>query len=110
MGYHAVHLSANHSRQAGAVNTVIGGAYALNVNEDEANATNLYLGTWYRLGDALIPYIGLEFGDFHLGATYDVNISRLQPASNMRGGAEFSLIYIRKPRDPDAKKLNCPKF
>lgn len=110
MGYHAIHLSANHSRQAGAVNTVIGGAYALNVNQSEEGGTNLYLGTWYRLGDALIPYIGLEFGGLQIGATYDVNMSSLKPASNMRGGAEFSLIYIRQPRDPNAKKLNCPKF
>ncbi len=110
MGYHAIHLSANHSRQAGAVNTVIGGAYAINVNQTEEAETSLYLGTWYRLGDALIPYIGLEFGELHIGATYDVNMSGLKPASNMRGGAEFSLIYIRQPRDGNAKKLNCPKF
>ena len=110
MGFHALHLSANHSRQAGAVNTVIGGAYALNVNQTETNPTNLYLGTWYRFGDALIPYIGLEFGELHFGATYDVNVSSLKPASNMRGGAEFSLIYIRQPRDPNARRLNCPKF
>jgi hypothetical protein len=82
----------------------------LNLNESEVTGTNLYLGTWYRFGDALIPYIGLEFGELHFGATYDVNISSLKPASNMRGGMEFSLIYIRQPRDPNAKRLNCPKF
>ena len=106
----SIHFSGNHSRQAGAKNTVIGGAYALNVNADEMNPTNLYLGTWYRFGDALIPYVGLEWGEFRFGASYDVNISQLKPASNMRGGSEFSLIYTRAPRDPNAKKLNCPKF
>jgi len=99
-----------HSRQANAVNTVIGGAYMLNINPDEWSPTNLYLGTWFRFGDAVIPYVGLEFGEFRVGASYDVNISSLKPASNMRGGAEFSLIYIKKPVDPNAKKLNCPKF
>lgn len=108
--YNAVHFSALHSRQAGAVNTLIGGAYMLNVNQDENNPTNLYLGTWVRFGDAIIPYVGLEFGEFRVGATYDVNVSSLKPGSNMRGGAEFSLIYIKKPTDPNAKKLNCPKF
>lgn len=106
----AIHFSANHSRQAKATNTVIGGAYALNVNGDESNPTNLYAGTWYRFGDALIPYIGLEFGGLQIGATYDVNISSLKPASNMRGGAEFSIIYIKQPSDPNHKKLHCPKF
>ena len=108
--YNAVHFSAIHSRQANAINTVIGGAYMLNVNQDPENSTNLYLGSWFRLGDAAIPYIGLEFGDLRIGATYDVNMSSLKPGSNMRGGAEFSLVYIKKPNDPYARKLNCPKF
>jgi type IX secretion system PorP/SprF family membrane protein len=108
--YNAIHFSANFSRQANATNTVFGGAYMMNVNQNEGNPTNLYLGSWYRFGDAIIPYVGLEFGEFHIGATYDVNISSLKPASNMRGGAEISLIYIKKPGDPDAKRLNCPKF
>ena len=106
----AVHFSANHSMQANATNTTIGGAYALNVNDDEINPTNVYLGSWFRFGDAVIPYVGLEFGEFHIGLTYDVNISHLRPASNSRGGAEISMIYIKKPVDPNRKKLNCPKF
>jgi type IX secretion system PorP/SprF family membrane protein len=108
--FNAFHFSANHSRQANATNTVIGGAYAINVTQDVGNPTNLYLGSWFRFGDAVIPYVGLEFGEFQLGATYDVNISSLKPASNLRGGAEISLIYIKKHSDPNVKKLNCPKF
>lgn len=108
--YNAVHFSAIHSRQANAVNTVIGGAYMLNVNQDPQNPTNLYFGTWLRFGDAFIPYLGLEFGNFHFGASYDVNTSSLKPGSNMRGGAELSLIYTRKPTDPFAKDVMCPKF
>lgn len=108
--YNAFHFSALQSRQANAVNTVIGGAYMLNVNQDDYSSTNLYLGSWFRFGDAIIPYIGLEFGEFRVGATYDVNFSGLKPASNLKGGAEFSIIYIKRPEDPNAKKLNCPKF
>lgn len=108
--YNFIHFSANYSLQAKAHNTMIGGAYALNLTNDEDNPTNLYLGSWFRFGDAIIPYVGLEFGEFQLGATYDVNVSSLKPASNVRGGVEISLIYIKKPTDPNAKKLNCPKF
>jgi len=106
----AVHFSAIHSRQANAINTVIGGAYMLNVNPDPQSPTNLYFGSWFRFGDAVIPYVGLEFGSFHIGATYDVNTSSLKPGSNLRGGAEFSLIYTKKPTDPYAKSVSCPKF
>ena len=108
--YNAFHFSALYSRQADAVNTVLGGAYMLNVNQDDSRPTNLYLGSWFRLNDAIIPYVGLEFGDLRLGATYDVNISSLKPGSNMRGGAEISLIYVKQPSDPNSRKLNCPKF
>ncbi|RYY56745.1 MAG: type IX secretion system membrane protein PorP/SprF [Chitinophagaceae bacterium] len=108
--YNALHLSANHSMQAKAKNTMLGGAFSLNVNNDEENPTNVYIGTWYRFNDALIPYMGLEFGEWHLGATYDVNTSSLKAASASRGGIELSLIYIRKHSDPSMKRLNCPKF
>jgi type IX secretion system PorP/SprF family membrane protein len=108
--YNAIHFSAIHSRQANAVNTVIGGAYMLNTNSDPVSPVNLYFGSWFRFGDAVIPYIGLEFNSLHIGVTYDVNTSSLKPGSNMRGGAEFSLIYIKKPTDPYAKSVSCPKF
>lgn len=105
----SVQLSGLHSRQAGAVNTVLGGNISLNVNGDDEIPTNVYLGSWYRFGDAIIPYVGLEFGEFLLGATYDVNTSNLKTASQSRGGIEISLIYVR--RSPDGKKrVPCPKF
>jgi type IX secretion system PorP/SprF family membrane protein len=106
----AINLSGNFNHEANARNVVFGGAYEMNLSEDPNYPTNLYLGSWYRWKDAVIPYIGLEFGEMHIGASYDVNISGLRPGSNTRGGAEISLIYIRQPRDRDLRKLNCPKF
>ena len=111
--FNAFHFSANYSFQANANNLMFGGAYAMNLNYDEENPVNVYMGAWARFNnvtDALIPYVGLEFGDVQLGVTYDVNVSSLKPASNMRGGVEISLIYIKKPVDRSLKKLNCPKF
>lgn len=108
--YNSVHISANHSMQAKAKNTMAGAAFCLNVNNDEETPTNVYLGTWYRLNDAVIPYMGLEFAEWHFGVTYDVNTSSLKAASNSRGGIEISAIYIRKHSDPSMKRLNCPKF
>ncbi len=102
-------LSGLHSRQAGATNTVIGGNVGINVNNDENVPTNVFLGSWYRFNDALIPYVGLEFGEFLLGATYDVNISSLKTASQSRGGIEISLIYVKRPPD-GAKRVPCPRF
>jgi len=106
--YNYFHFSANYSKQGDATDFSIGGAFALNVNSSEDDPTNLYLGSWYRFGDAIIPYVGLEFGDIQIGLTYDVNVSTLKPGSNLRGGTEISLIYIRKPATHTA--IKCPKF
>lgn len=102
-----VHVSAIHSMQGKASETLFGGAYQFRLSEDY-KPTSFYVGSWMRLGDAVIPYVGLESGSFRLGATYDVNISELKTASNSRGGIEISLIYIKK--NPDEKGINCPKF
>ncbi len=108
--YNYLHIAANHSMQAKAQNTMVGGAFSYSVNRNEDNPVNVFIGSWYRFNDAVIPYIGLEFNSIHIGASYDVNTSSLKPGSNTRGGIEISLIYIKKPSDPDAKKLNCPRF
>lgn len=105
-----LHLTALYSRQAGAHETVLGGAVAFNLNNDETeNPTNFYAGSWMRFNDAIIPYLGLEWGDFRLGMTYDVNYSSLKVGSQSRGGIEVSLIYIKKPAS-GRKGIPCPKF
>lgn len=104
-----LHVSALQSLQGGASETVLGGAVQFNVSGTDAEKpTSFYAGSWMRLNDAIIPYIGLEFGDFRLGATYDVNTSSLKTASEKRGGIELSLIYTRRPNTD--RSIHCPKF
>ena len=107
-----IYFSTLFSRQAGATNVVAGGAVGFNMNQDtEDNPTNFYAGVWTRfnnVNDAVIPYLGLEFGGFRLGASYDVNVSSLKTASQSRGGIEISLIYIKRP--PGYKGIPCPYF
>jgi type IX secretion system PorP/SprF family membrane protein len=97
-----------HQRQAKASETTLGGAFSYNLNGDEEKSASVYLGTWLRLNDALIPYIGLEVGGLRIGASYDVNVSTLKAATASRGGSEFSLIYIKKK--PESRGIPCPKF
>ncbi|MCU0380176.1 MAG: PorP/SprF family type IX secretion system membrane protein [Chitinophagaceae bacterium] len=108
--YKTFHGSVLHQRQAGANETVLGGAMAFNVNYSDENPIELYTGLWYRFNDAFIPYVGMDISGFRLGFSYDINNSSLNTASNGRGGTEISLIYIARPVDPNMKKLNCPKF
>lgn len=103
-----LHLSGLFSTQGKATETLLGGAYQFRVSEDDYKPTSVYVGSWLRMKDAFIPYLGLEFGSFRLGASYDINVSNLKTGSNSRGGIELSLIYIQK--DPESKGINCPKF
>jgi len=109
VGYNnTIHVSALFSSQAKAYEALIGGAMQFPVGENTENGTSLYVGSWIRLNDAIIPYVGLEFSDFRLGASYDANISSLKAASQSRGGMEISLIYTKKPAE--SRGLPCPKF
>jgi type IX secretion system PorP/SprF family membrane protein len=108
------HFSGLYSRQANAVDAMLGGAwsYQLNAGEESETPVNLYLGAWARFSnvtDAIIPYLGIDYGAFTLGMTYDVNVSSLKSASQSQGGFEISLIYIKKPSD-GRKTIPCPKF
>jgi len=92
-----------------ATESVIGGALSANVNGDKINPINVYIGSWLRFGDAIIPYIGLEVNGLRIGASYDINTSSLKAATASRGGSEFSIIYIKK-ESTGGKGIPCPKF
>jgi Bacteroidetes-specific putative membrane protein len=103
-----LHTSGIFQTQGKATETTFGGALSSSLNNDENNPTNVYAGLWMRVKDAIIPYLGLEFGGMRIGATYDINVSSLKGGSQSRGGMEISLIYIKKP--VDGKNVPCPKF
>jgi type IX secretion system PorP/SprF family membrane protein len=103
-----LHTSIIHQIQNKASETTLGAAIATTLNNDQDKPTSVYLGSWLRFNDAIIPYIGLEFGGLRIGASYDLNISGLKAATNTRGGSEISLIYIKQPAEN--KGVPCPKF
>ncbi len=104
-----LHTSVMYQAQGGASETVLGAAIGFNLNGDfEYKPTTFYAGSWFRVNDALIPYVGLEWGSFRFGASYDVNVSSLKTVSNSQGGFEISLIYINK-KDTQVG-IKCPKF
>lgn len=103
-----IHASAIQQMQNKASETVIGAALGITANPLADRPTNVFVGSWMRFNDAVIPYVGLEFGGLRIGGSYDFNISSLKAASNSRGGAEFSVIYIKQPPDPQG--IPCPKF
>ena len=103
-----INTSLIHQVQNKASETLVGAALSANLNNDTENPSNIYLGSWIRFKDAIIPYIGIEVNGLRIGASYDINTSNLKAATLSRGGSEFSLIYIK--RAAETKGIPCPKF
>jgi type IX secretion system PorP/SprF family membrane protein len=53
----------------------------------------LSFGAYYRLGDAILANVIFDISGFSVGASYDLNVSRLTVASNGFGGFEVFLRY-----------------
>ena len=71
----------------------------------------LYAGLWYRNSDAAYISAGMDYQSWFFGISYDINFSKLVPASNARGGLEISVIYILNRFKP--KKIVhrvCPDY
>ncbi len=104
-----LHTSGIYQVQNKSSEVSIGGALATPLDPESESPSNIYLGSWYRINDAIIPYVGLEFSGLRVGATYDINTSSLKAGSQSRGGMEISLIYIKQPSS-GGKGIPCPKF
>jgi type IX secretion system PorP/SprF family membrane protein len=83
--------------QAGASELIAGNEFHYAVGNDIGYSdfsTAVFLGAWYRTGDATMISAGVEFKGFRVGIAYDYNISSLNASSNGRGGFELALRYI----------------
>jgi type IX secretion system PorP/SprF family membrane protein len=104
-----VHVSGLFMQQAAANTASLGGTVQYYVARNEYDPpVSLYLGSWYRYQDALIPYVGFEFSNLRIGYTRDFTVSSLRTRATGVNGNEISLIYVRKPKL--WKSLPCPKF
>lgn len=66
----------------------------------------LNAGVWYWSKNALIPYVGISYGDFQFGVSYDLTTSKLRHADRKPNTYEVSLI-IRGVKDP-TNIIPCP--
>lgn len=96
--------------QASATEIIAGNEFHLVVGNPEFRnySTAVFLGGWYRTGDAAMVTGGIEFKGFRIGLSYDYNVSALNTASNGNGGFEISLRYIAPNPIDFARRLVYP--
>jgi type IX secretion system PorP/SprF family membrane protein len=75
------------------------------------NTLVLYGGLLYRVQDAIIPVVKVDFNDLALAFSYDMNVSKLNAASKLRGGFEISLFKTGLLSDPQRgfSSTVCPR-
>ncbi|MCC6459405.1 MAG: PorP/SprF family type IX secretion system membrane protein [Saprospiraceae bacterium] len=74
----------------------------------EVSAVQLSIAT--RVGDALIPALQYQRGNWTFGLSYDWNTSGFEAATNGRGGLELAVVYRSMPVPPAKSLKSCPIF
>jgi len=94
-------------QQGNAKETMLGAYVQHNVNEE----TDLMIGGYYRFKDAVAPFVGVDYRNFLIGLSYDVNTSKLGAMSRNINSFELSLSYIkRKGTKSIFDFIRCPRL
>lgn len=103
-----INPNAYFSTQARATELVVG--INGNYNLSEFGESQLLAGVYYRLGDAIVPMVGLEFKKIQFAFSYDVTLSGLSQYNGYRGASELSIIKKGFYPDNVDRASLCPKF
>lgn len=110
IGYFTVlHASFQYQQHFNYKEFVMGGAISHVLIDNARIYTELYAGAWIRNGDALIPYLGMEWNNVRAGFSYDLNYSRKKAMSSLYQSMEFSLSWLLNKSD-ELPGVKCPKF
>jgi type IX secretion system PorP/SprF family membrane protein len=89
---------------------IVGGVTGKYILDPKENIS-VYFGNMYRVKDADIVMIGMDYRNLYAGMSYDINLSPLRVATNGRGGFELSFICILQKFVPvRSGKTICPIF
>jgi type IX secretion system PorP/SprF family membrane protein len=81
-------------RQGTARETMFGAYAELNVNAE----TDVMVGGYYRINDAFAPFVGFNYKNFIVGASYDVNASKLTAMTRNVNSFELSFTFIKRTK------------
>jgi type IX secretion system PorP/SprF family membrane protein len=82
------------------------------VQYDEEQKVSISGGIFYRGNDAFMPVVKLDYYQYSIGMSYDVNSSKLKSASQYRGAYEVTISYkaFNNKYNTSANKVKCPLF
>ena len=90
--------------------TVVGTALRYHLSLQRSRAISIQLGSSYRLGDAFIPHLEVQYHSLLVGISYDINTSDFEVATRQKGGPELSLQWIITKVKPVPVFKACPIY
>jgi type IX secretion system PorP/SprF family membrane protein len=103
-----LHASFQYQQQQIQNEILLGAVYSYYLQPNAKQYVEVYLGSWIRLSDAIIPYVGVDYNRIMLGVSYDINISKKTEAQYFRSG-EVSLTY-KFNQYANGRSLKCPIY
>lgn len=90
---------------------IAGGEVHTSLVESKWQKRTLITGVFWRAADAGFVTLGMQYDDWRVSLSYDLNVSDLSTASNNKGGLEVCASWII-PANPVicVTKKNCPDF
>jgi len=90
---------------------VVGFTMKHQLSKSKKTSTIFYYGPYYRINDAAIALVGMEFNQLNIGLSYDINTSSFMRGTNTYGATELSIQYILSPiKKIKIDKSICPIF
>lgn len=80
------------------------GGYVISPEEQ----LTLLVGLGYRLQDAVIPYVGVDYKTFKVGLAYDLNASKLGAGTAFELAVSYIVRVVKKPTVKPV--IFCPRF
>ena len=92
---YGITTNANYSRQGVYNEAIFGGMLGWKriTNNETDDPLSLYAGVYYRVSDAAIPMIKIDYKRLSIAASYDFTTSNLRPANDGNGGFEITVTH-----------------
>ena len=102
-------VDALHQRQRTYRELLFGGYLNFYLNQQRGKETQFRVGMGYRTSNAIFPKVGLEYNNWFVAFSYDIDFQEF--ADRVSGnGPEIHLRYIIKHVKPQGKFKICPVF
>jgi len=96
-------------KQGPSFEATISNYFKYSISDIPSNKTAFYLGTMYRVLDAVIVALRADVKGFSFNLSYDINVSKLTPSSKANGGPELGIMYTGCMKRAN-KQTYCPDF